>query len=49
MTEQGRAFVSYLEDILENAENLKAFTAGLSFEDFNADLKTQAGCAGTSV
>ncbi len=41
MTGTGRAFVGYLEDVLENAGNLKAFTAGLSLDAFNADLRTQ--------
>jgi uncharacterized protein with HEPN domain len=36
-----RAFIGYLEDILENAGNLKEFTAGLSFDAFVVDLKTQ--------
>jgi uncharacterized protein with HEPN domain len=36
-----RGFACYLEDILENAENLKAFIAGLTPEAFVADLKTQ--------
>jgi uncharacterized protein with HEPN domain len=31
----------YLEDILDNARKLKVFVAGLSFEDFEADEKTQ--------
>jgi uncharacterized protein with HEPN domain len=31
----------YLDDILDNARKLKAFVAGLSFADFEADEKTQ--------
>lgn len=31
----------YLEDILDNARKLKVFVAGLSFEEFAADEKTQ--------
>jgi uncharacterized protein with HEPN domain len=31
----------YLDDILDNARKLKTFVAGLSFEEFEADEKTQ--------
>lgn len=36
-----RDFVDYLHDILENARKLKGFVAGMSFEEFQADEKTQ--------
>jgi uncharacterized protein with HEPN domain len=36
-----RQFRDYLDDILDNARKLKSFVAGLSFEDFEADEKTQ--------
>jgi uncharacterized protein with HEPN domain len=36
-----RDFRDYLDDILDNARKLKSFVAGLSFEDFRADEKTQ--------
>jgi len=36
-----RNFVDYLNDILDNARKLKSFVAGLSFEAFQADEKTQ--------
>jgi uncharacterized protein with HEPN domain len=36
-----RDFGDYLDDILENARKLKSFIAGLSFEEFQADEKTQ--------
>jgi len=36
-----REFRDYLEDILEHARKLKSFVVGLSFEDFQADDKTQ--------
>jgi len=34
-------FRDYLDDILDNARKLKAFIAGLNFEEFQADEKTQ--------
>jgi uncharacterized protein with HEPN domain len=36
-----RDFLGYLDDILENARKLKSLIAGLSFEEFQADEKTQ--------
>jgi uncharacterized protein with HEPN domain len=36
-----RDFRDYLDDILENARKLKSFIAGLSFEEFQTDEKTQ--------
>jgi uncharacterized protein with HEPN domain len=36
-----RDFRDYLSDILDNARKLKSFVAGLSFEAFEADEKTQ--------
>jgi uncharacterized protein with HEPN domain len=36
-----RDFRDYLDDILENARKLKSFVAGLSFEQFQLDDKTQ--------
>jgi uncharacterized protein with HEPN domain len=36
-----RDFRDYLSDILDNARKLKSFVAGLSFEDFQSDEKTQ--------
>lgn len=30
-----------LQDILESIQNIKTFTAGLSFAQYNSDLKTQ--------
>jgi uncharacterized protein with HEPN domain len=36
-----RGLRDYLEDILDNARKLKTFVGGLSFEEFEADLKTQ--------
>jgi uncharacterized protein with HEPN domain len=36
-----RDFRDYLVDILDNAKKLKSFVAGLSFEEFKADEKTQ--------
>ncbi len=41
MTPAERDFRDYLDDILENAQKLRSFVAGLSFEDFQADEKTQ--------
>jgi len=36
-----RDFRDYLVDILDNAPKLKSFVAGLRFEEFQADEKTQ--------
>jgi uncharacterized protein with HEPN domain len=36
-----RRFVDYLNDILDNARELKAFVAGLSLDEFRADVRTQ--------
>ena len=41
MSAAERDLRDYLEDILDNARKLKAFVAGLSFEEFAADEKTQ--------
>lgn len=45
MTPRGREFVDYLEDILENALKLKSFIRNQSFEEFQADEKTQYAIA----
>jgi uncharacterized protein with HEPN domain len=37
----GRDLRDALDDILDNARKLKSFIAGLSFEEFRADEKTQ--------
>jgi len=36
-----REFRDYLGDILDHARKLKTFVAGMSFEDFQTDEKTQ--------
>jgi uncharacterized protein with HEPN domain len=41
VTAAARDFRDYLDDILDHARKLKSFTAGLSFEDFQRDEKTQ--------
>ena len=41
MSSAQRDLRDYLEDILDNARKLKTFVAGLSFEEFEADEKTQ--------
>lgn len=41
MSATKREYRDYLADILDNARKLKAFVAGLSFEAFQADEKTQ--------
>ena len=41
MSPAERDFRDYLVDILDNAKKLKSFVAGLSFEEFQADEKTQ--------
>ncbi len=41
MSAAQRHLRDYLHDILDNARKLKSFVAGLSFEDFRADEKTQ--------
>ena len=41
MSAADRDLRDYLEDILDNARKLKTFVGGLSFEEFEADEKTQ--------
>ncbi len=36
-----RDFRLYLDDILESCRKIRRFTEGMSFEEFQADLKTQ--------
>jgi uncharacterized protein with HEPN domain len=45
VTPPGREVVDYLNDILENAEKLKAFVGGQTFDAFKADEKTQYAIA----
>ena len=41
-----REFRDYLADILDNARKLKSFISGMSFEEFQADEKTQYASCG---
>ena len=41
MTGEERDFIDYLQDILDNANKLKAFLGGHSFATFEKDEKTQ--------
>ena len=41
MNHAERDFRDYLDDILDNAQKLKSFVAGLSFEEFQADDTTR--------
>ena len=45
MTRPKREFIDYLNDILENAIKLKTFVQDLSFDEFQADEKTQYAIA----